>query len=58
MTRWLRLLSRAERWLSDFDTALAAVPDPHGQFHSVPIVWCLPRRDPRATEWRHDDHEH
>ncbi|HEV7647690.1 MAG TPA: hypothetical protein VGP26_05990 [Actinophytocola sp.] len=27
------------RWLDEFDSALAAVPDPHGQFPAVPIVW-------------------
>jgi hypothetical protein len=41
-----RLPAWLGRWLDEFDAALTTVPDPHGQFPAVPIVWCgTPRHD-------------
>lgn len=50
-----RIPAWLDRWLDEFDCALATVPDPHGQFPAVPIVWCgAPQPDGPPPE--HPEH--
>jgi hypothetical protein len=35
---------RIMHWLSSLGAAMAAMPDPHDQFHAVPVAWVVPNQ--------------
>ena len=43
-TRRARVFAWLGRKLAGFGAALAAVPDPQGQFPAVPLLWHLPEQ--------------